>query len=84
MVAHEKLDQGAIVGVQTHAARDGVHHARADLRMTAAETLADIVKHQAKIKQLDLLGFARQLGEQRQALGVIAGFQPFDLFDQSQ
>ena len=52
--------------------------------MSAAESLADIVKHQAEIKQLDFLGFARQLGEQRQALGVFAGFKPFDLLDQLQ
>ena len=61
VVAHEKLHQRAVVGVKTHAPGDGAHHARADLRMTAAETLADIVKHHAEIKQLDLFGFARRV-----------------------
>ncbi len=63
MMAHEKLDQGAVVGVETHALGDGPDHFRADLRMAAAETLADVVKHHAQIKQLDLLGFPGDLGE---------------------
>ena len=67
--------RGAVVGVEAHAAGDRPHHVGADFGMAAAEALADIVKHQAQIKQLDLFRLAGELSQQGQAFGVVAGAQ---------
>src|SRR5262245_61568536 len=51
--------------------------------MSATETFSDIVKHQAQIKQFYILRFSGKLGEQWQAVEVIAASKTFDLFDQT-
>src|SRR5215475_617790 len=50
--------------------------------MSPTEPLADIVKHQPEIEQLDLVSIAGQLGEQRQPLFVFSRLKPLDLLDQ--
>src|SRR5687768_6561007 len=84
MVPYQKFHQGSVVGVEPHAARDRTHQTRADLRMAAAKSLADVVKHEAEIEQLDFIGFASELGEKRQRVFVRAGLEHFNFFDQFQ
>ena len=81
---HEKFNQRAVVVIQAHASRDRLDHIRADFGMAPAKTLADVVKHQAEIEQLDGLQFARKLRQQRRAFGVFTGPQPLDFLDQAQ
>ena len=50
--------------------------------MATAESLADVVKHQPKIEELDFIRLASELGEQGQALSVVPGLEPLDLLDQ--
>ena len=49
VVAHQEFHRRPVIGVKTHAPGDGPHDPGADFRMAAAETFADVVKHEAEI-----------------------------------